>query len=153
MALTPIPWLTILLTLLAFFSSKKTGASDTTALMTAGLVGAGSYYVSHETEWGQANLAALDGVQPMLTTTPVLDANGQQIIDPVTGLAIKTSVPNADGKTTATGTGVLDVLKSWGATGTAAVIGTAAVATGSSSTLSKYLVPGLLVGALVFALK
>jgi len=142
-----MPWLTILLTLLSFFGSKRSGASNTRALLTAGLVGGATYAFTHNTDWGSANLGALDGVQPDLATKPVLDAAGNPVLDPATGQPLKGSIP-ITGSTTKTsgGTGIWDVLKSWGATGTAAVIGTTAVA--SSSSLQKWM-PWFIVGGLV----
>lgn len=156
-----IPWLSIILALLGFFLSKRNGASNTKALLTAGLAGAGSYYVTHETDWGKANLGALDGVEQPLTE-PLLDVNGNVItgptgnpvVGPTVGSAVTTTptgaiVPVSQG----TGSGVVstvgDVLKSWGGTGTAAVVGTTAVA--SSDNLQKY-IPWILGSALALLL-
>lgn len=156
-----MPWLSIILALLAFFISKRNGASNTKALLTAGLTGAGSYYVTHETDWGAANLGALDGVEPM-ATVPILDTDGNVItgptgtpvVGPAVGSAVTTTptgatVPVSQG----TGSGVVstvgDVLKSWGGTGTAAVVGTAAVA--SSDNSRKY-IPWIIGGALALLL-
>lgn len=133
-----MPWLSIILALLTFFTSKRSGASNTKALLTAGLVGAGSYYVTHETDWGRANLGALDGV-PAKGSAPLSDKDGNVITSPsgapVTGPAL--TAPAGTG----TGSGIVstvgDVLKSWGGTGTAAVVGTTAVA--SSGNFEKYL--------------
>lgn len=115
-----MPWLSIVLVLLSFFMSKKGGASNEKAMVTAGLVGAGSYLVTHETDWGSANLGDLDGVTSVprvdATGSPVLDSTGSQIID-------------TTGK----------VLSSWGGTGTAAVIGTTALATGGGGAIGSFL--------------
>lgn len=58
-----MPWLTILITLLTFFMSggaeKKNRGK---AIATAALAGVGTYYVTHETDWGQQTLGSLDGV-------------------------------------------------------------------------------------------
>lgn len=152
-----MPWLSIILALLTFFISKRNGASNTKALLTAGLTGAGSYYVTHETDWGKANLGALDGV-PVGGTEPLKDANGNVIVSPtgapVVGPAITpptTTTPGGGVVPVQTGTGsgivstVGDVLKSWGGTGTAAVVGTTAVA--SSDSLKKY-IPWIIGGGL-----
>lgn len=117
-----MPWLSIILALLSFFAAKANGASDTKALLTAGLVGAGSYYVTHETDWGKANLGDLDGLG---TTTTTVGADGQTT----------TSIIN----------GTRDVLKSWGPTGTAGVIATGAAASGGVFSSSN--LPLLLLGA------
>lgn len=58
-----MPWLTIIMAVLAFFlsgGSKKENRGK--AALAALAVGAGTYYVTHETEWGTENLGALDGV-------------------------------------------------------------------------------------------
>lgn len=122
-----MPWLTIILALLSFFGAKKAGASNTGALLTAGLVGGAAYFTTHETEWGRANLGALDGVELGVDGgEPVLSSGTDSGID----RAAPSSVLGSTGTPVRSGTGVFDVLKSWGATGTAAVIGTAAVTTG-----------------------
>lgn len=135
-----MPWLTIIAAVLTFFSSKKSGASGTKALLTAGLVGAGAYYVTHNTDWGSANLGSLDGVpaasagSSVITTpsgTPVLSSAGAPL---VSGNAV-----------TGSGFNIADVLKSWGATGTATVLGVGAAASGGllSSSSLPWLIGGL----------
>lgn len=140
-----MPWLSIIMALLSFFTAKRGGASNTKAALAAGLVGAGTYYVTHETDWGKANLGQFDGV---ITPgdVPVLDSNGQPVTD-------------SQGNTLTTGgnaggTSIGDVLKGWGATGTAAVIGAGAAATGSGIFASKNL-PWLIGGGalLLFMMK
>lgn len=131
-----IPWLTIILALLSFFASKRSGASNTKAALTAGLVGASSYYVTHETDWGKANLGALDGVVPS-GAKPLLDGAGQPVTAP-DGKPIM-----VDGNSSQTT--IADILKSWGATGTATVIGTTAAAGGGvfSSKNLPWLIAGV----------
>lgn len=129
-------WISIILALISFFTSKKSGASNSEALTNAALVGGGTYYVATQTAWGQKNLGLFDTPAGTGTGgTPVLDKSGQAVIDPATGL------PMVSYANTQSGTGAADVLKSWGGTGTAAVIGTAAVATNGDlmSSISKYL--------------
>lgn len=144
-----MPWLTIIMTLLSFFMSKKSGASNTAALVTAGLVGAGTYYVSHETDWGKANLGSFDGVTPPSAGVPLVnDGTTTPVTDPATGAPVAGNVATSPGaNTSTTGTGVFDVLRGWGATGTATVLGTAALAT--SSGLQKY-IPWLIGAGLAF---
>jgi len=112
-----MPWLTILSFLLTYFASRASGASGTKSLITAGLAGAGTYYVTHETDWGQANLGDLDGVSTVVGDD-VVKSDGTKVALP-DGTALKTVVG-----------GTSDVLKSWGATGTASVIATGAAASG-----------------------
>lgn len=133
-------WAAIIMALLAFFTSKKTGASDKVAMLTAAGVGAGTYYVANNTEWGKENLDWFESSSDTggeETKTPVITTGG-------------TPVKNPDGSIVGTIVGgTTDVLKSWGGTGTAAVIGTSAVAT--SSSLQKY-IPMLLIGGAVLLL-
>lgn len=126
-----MPWLTILTFLLSYFASRANGASAGKSLIAASLAGAGTYYVTHETEWGRENLGELDGLGDA-TTTEVLDSNGQPIPNGAGG-NVKTIVGGAS-----------DVLKSWGAAGTSGVIATTAAASGGlfSSENAKYLIIG-----------
>lgn len=140
-----MPWMSIILFFLSYFTSKESGASNTKALVTAGLVGAGSYYVSHETDWGKANLGSFDGV-----TTPT--AGGEPVRSPDgTAKLDSNGKPVVVGSAGTGGAGFWDVLKGWGATGTATVIGTGAVAAGGTSTLNKYL-PWILAGLGIYLL-
>lgn len=127
----PAMWVTLLMMLISYFLQKKSGASNTKALVTAGLVGAGTYYVTHETDWGKANLGAFDGV-PGGGSFLEKNADGTTMTD-VNGQPIKS------------GTGIGDVLTSWGATGTAKVLGTAGAVAGTGIFGSKWM-PWLLVG-------
>lgn len=62
-----MPWLSLIMFLLSYLASRKTGASGGQALA-AGLVAGGlTYEVSHNTSWGRDNLGSLDGVDPVPT--------------------------------------------------------------------------------------
>lgn len=138
-----MPWATIITALLSFFLMKRNGASNTKAAVVAGLAGAGTYYVSHETDWGRANLGALDGVPP--EGGSATDVDGQ----PVVG---EDGRPIVTGGNTG-GTSFWDVLRGWGGTGTAAVIGTGAAAAGTGVFNNKY-IPWILGGvALILIMK
>lgn len=129
-----MPWFSIIMALLAFFASKESGASNTKALVTAGLAGASSYYVTHETDWGKANLGALDGVATATEgAVPILDIDGRPVLDDNGRPVVKP--PTSGG----VGSNVADVLKSWGGAGTAAVVGTAAIATGGTDAIKAVL--------------
>lgn len=136
-------WASLIIALLSFFMMKKSGSSDTSAMVTAGLAGAGSYYVATETEWGQENLSWFEdstesqttSTTPTKSTTPVLDSEGNPVKDSDGNVIYKMI------------DGTADVLKSWGGTGTAAVVGTTALAANSS--LQKYL-PWVLLGLGVY---
>lgn len=119
---TGMPWLTILITLLTFFMSggaeKKNRGK---AIAAAALAGVGTYYVTHETDWGQQTLGSLDGVAvPGAGVSPVVDANGNEVL--VSGAPVKPPVASTSTGETV-GKGLWDVLKSWGPAGTAAVVG------------------------------
>lgn len=143
-------WLSIILALISYFSTKKSGGSNTEALTAAALVGGGSYYVANNTAWGQKNLAAFDNyVSPGSVGVPVVDKAGNPVIDPATGQ------PMVSYSSTQAGTGIGDVLKSWGGAGTATVIGTTAAATNGDfmSTLMKNLPLVIGAGLLLVVLK
>lgn len=167
-----MPWLSIIMALVTFLTAqRKKGANTARSAAIAGLAGLGTYYVSHETEWGQTTLGALDGV----ITTPPVTAGGTDVPQNADGTP---GTRNADGSYTVVGpngenvvvrpgsvggtingapaianggvtvpstaggfngstAGLWSTLQSWGPTGTAAVIGTTAVATDSS--FRKYL--------------
>lgn len=76
-----MPWLSIIMAIISFFTAKKNGASTGASLAVAGLAGAGTYYASHNTEWGKANLLKYDGgvVPPVVApgTATVAGPNGQ----------------------------------------------------------------------------
>lgn len=139
-----MPWITILITLLSFFVTKTKTGSTSKAAMVAALAGGATYAYTHSDFAAGTALAEYDGVSnaagPIVLPdgTTAKDANGVPIL--------------AAGPTTVSTAGELinagaKVLTSWGATGTAAVIGTTAVAT--SSSLKQYL-PWLLgAGALI----
>lgn len=148
-----MPWVSIIMALISFFITKNKTGSTSKALAAGAIAGIGTYYVTHETDWGKANLGSLDGV---VASTPLVDKNGAAVLDPQ-GNAIKlpagTTVRyNPDGTVIKDAGGfpliissTADVLKSWGGTGTAAVIGTATIA--GSSKLQKYL-PWVLIGGI-----
>lgn len=62
-----MPWLSLIMFLLSYLASRKSGASGGQALA-AGLVAGGlTYEVSHNTSWGRDNLGSLDGVDSVPT--------------------------------------------------------------------------------------
>lgn len=160
-------WVTLIMTLLSFFTAKKNGASTSQALLGAAVVGAGTYYATTQTDWGKSTLGALDSkidgwVNPTTgaqtvdpkAVRPILDSegnqvygkNGEQLYELISSPAVKG--PNGNFANSLV-QGTAGVLSSWGGAGTAAVIGTTAVAT--SSNFEKYL-PYLLLGGAVLLL-
>lgn len=117
-----MPWLSIFMAILTFFLSGGTEKKNRNkALLAAGLVGAGTYYVSHETDWGKNVLGDLDGVVTSVTDgTEVVDTDGKPI--QIDGKPVTVPVKPSGGSST---TGFWDVLQSWGPAGTAVVGGTA----------------------------
>lgn len=125
-----MPWLSILMALIAFFATKKKDGSNTgTALAAGAVAGLGTYYVTHETEWGAANLGQFDGV----VTVPSAVTPGS----PGTITSGGLTVPTAPVGTPASTSGLWKTLESWGPVGTASVIGTTGVVT--SKDPNKYL--------------
>lgn len=132
-----MPWLTIFMTLISFFLSKKKTKSNAAAAITAAAVGAGTYF-----------LVEPDNPDALFK----LGSDGSKTASE--GAATVTGAATASSQTTSGGSGLSDafgktvdatgkVLTSWGPTGTAAVVGTAALA--SSRSLQKY-IPWLIVG-------
>lgn len=136
-----MPWLSIFMAILSFITSmKKDPGKKGQAVAAAALGGLGTYYVTHETDWGKENLGSLDGVVPSIS-------GGTSLADGSSTPANGSSIPSsANGSTT----GMWDVVKSWGPTGTAAVIGAGGVATGAIK-IEKYL-PWIFGGLAAFLL-
>jgi len=132
-------WVSLILGLLSYILSKSAGASDTKALTAATLVGAGAYYTTTQTDWGKANLGALDAAISG-ESTPVISSDGQ----PVSG--------SGGGVLNTLVGGTADVLKSWGGVGTAAVVGTAAAASGGLLS-NPWVLGGLAVAAFLLLSK
>lgn len=62
-----MPWLSLIMFLLSYLASRKSGASGGKALATGLVAGGLTYEVSHNTSWGRDNLGSLDGVDPVPT--------------------------------------------------------------------------------------
>ena len=156
-------WITLVMMIISYFLQKKNGVSSGKAALTAAAVGAGTYYVATQTTWGQNLETSIESGWNSLTnsdgttvtnqdgsmatapagSTPRLDANGAQVYDS-NGNALF-NLANSAVKTTG------DVLQSWGPTGTAAVIGTTALATDGDT--RKYLLWGGIALAAVLLIK
>lgn len=139
-----MPWLSIIMAVLSFLSSLKKNPGDKGKAVAVGaLAGLGTYYVSHETEWGKDTLGSLDGVIPKepinpgdaTTTLP----DGSKI--PTTTTATPSPI---DGRTT----GVWDTIKGLGPSGVAGVIGAGAIATGAVDW--KKLLPWVIGGVILW---
>lgn len=135
--------ISLIVALIGYFGAKKGGASDAQAAGIAAAMGAGTYYVATETDWGKSQISALD--KWWNSDVPVQGEEGVTVKGP-SGAAY---YDRATGKFFDLAGKVVDntgdVLKDWGATGTSAVIGTTAAVT--NPTLTKYL-PWLLFGGL-----
>lgn len=158
-------WVSLIIALVSFFLSKKSGASTGQSAAIAAASGLGTYYVATETDWGKRTLGSVDAkidgwinpttketiassdVQPLTENgQPVLDADGAQVYEQKSKPAVKNSDGSWFGALVSSAGGVL---KSWGGVGTAAVIGAGSVASGSS--LQKWM-PWLLGGLGVYLL-
>lgn len=137
--------ISLVVALISYLTTKK-GKSENNgkALAAAAVAGLGTSYLLSNTEWGQDsvswlndNVANLDDISAD-TSNPSTTVDGDGKV-----INVGTGTPSG-GKTSTSG---WDVLKTWGATGTAAVIGTTAVATNSN--FSKYLPWILGAGALI----
>lgn len=117
-----MPWLTIAIAIITYLLQPRGTADERRkALAGAVLAGGATYAVTHYTDWGQENLGQFDGVIPT-DKLPVVDS----------GNATGSATPGVKPGNTAPTTGFWDTLKSWGPTGTAAVVGTGvAAATGN----------------------
>lgn len=134
-------WIYLLISLLTYLlSPRDTKAQQRQALLNGALAGAGSYYIGTQTDWGRDIVADIDGAVFGNSSGKKVNPDGT-IVD-ATGKII--NVPGAGDSTNG-----WDVLKTWGATGTATVIGTTALAT--SGTLQKYL-PWAIFAFAVYAL-
>lgn len=131
----------LIMALISYFTAKKKGgASNTQAAMIAAAAGMGTYYVASETEWGKSAVQSIEGKLGL--SDPTQDpANYDCTVAPDgTNVYTKKATTGTSGSVSTSG---WDVLKTWGATGTAAVIGTTALST--SSSLQKY-IPWALLG-------
>lgn len=123
----------IILALISYFTAKKSGASSGEAALVAAGVGAGSYYVGTQTDWGRDTVSWASDKWTTLTGiggATITNDDGSIPKAPPGATATYDSegnvVKDANGNVMwklldSTG----NVLTSWGPTGTAAVIGTA----------------------------
>lgn len=143
-----MPWLSLILGLLAFLSAKSNNPGNKSkALLTGVAAGLGTYAVTHETDWGKSNLGSLDGLAAPKEL--VRDEQGNVVPEGYT----RKVAPDGTVSYVAPAGFVNELgqtLRSWGGTGTSAVIGTTKLAT-SPSTLDKVL-PWALGGLALFFL-
>lgn len=123
--------LSILMAIISYVTTKKGDSkNEGKAMAAAAAAGLGTYWFTTETQWGKDGVAWLnDNIANLDGTTPITADGGGQVV-------------NADGRVVSVGTSrppttsntnAWDVLKGWGAAGTATVIGTSAVAGGMFS--------------------
>lgn len=136
-----MPWVTIIMAIISFLTAKKSGASNGQAAAVAGVAGLGTYYVTHETEWGVKNLGELDGIKPTspaTTTTPNADGTsstttkaGTQIVSGSGGVQVPAITTGSSGVT-----GMLGKVGETIASNAPALVAGAAV--GAAATSSKF---------------
>lgn len=103
-----MPWLSIIMAILTFFlaggaNKEKRG----TAALAALGVGAGTYALTHNTDWGKENLGWLDGVDIQVNPSGAVNATTGPV-DPVR------NIPNSTGKGEQAGTsGLWSTLGGW----------------------------------------
>lgn len=93
-----MPWLSIIMAIISFLATLKKDKSNVgRAALVGAAAGLGTYYVTHETEWGRTNLGSLDGV---VTVEPGSDVTG-----PVstTNGGVPVKVPVSQSANTSTG--------------------------------------------------
>lgn len=133
-----MPWASIISFLVTFLFQKKKGKSTSSALLAGAAVGAATYLLADPSNPDNLFRIGVDS-----TGTAAAGASTVQSAGAVTTSGTS-GITDVLGKTVTTAG---SVLSSWGGTGTAAVIGTTALATNSS--LSKYLPWVLGVGAIL----
>lgn len=142
-----MPWLSIIMALLSFFTSQKSNGGNTARSAAVGAIaGLGTYYVTHNTEWGSTNLGQFDGVVTPPTVAPDGSTVGGAPAVSANGVSVPTSAPATAGSTS----GLWSTLSSWGPTGTAAVLGVAGAATGVFS--FEKMLPWIIGGVTLFLL-
>lgn len=155
-------WVELFIMILSFILTKNKTGSTTKAAAAAAISGAGAYYVSHNTDWGKATIGNLnDSINEFIGLknadgSTVKDADGEEVKVPAGTTVLRDAAGNVvlapNGQPTILGAAA-DVLKSWGGTGTAAVIGTTALATsGTGSDFIKKYGMWIAVGAAAFLL-
>lgn len=159
-----MPWLSIIMaiiTMVASLLAKPKNKAQAVAL--GAMAGLGTYYVSHNTEWGQEMLGSLDGVVvDQSVASGDIQADGsirlpdgtivqRQVLADGSYSTIAKVGATAAAPSGSSTTG-WDVLKSWGGTGTAAVVGTTGLVAQPDS-FSKYIPYALGVGLFFLLLK
>ena len=137
-----MPWLSIIMAIISFFVSKKNGASTGASLAVAGLAGAGTYYASHNTDWGRENLLKYDGgvTPPAITPQTATVAGPDNQIVPI---------PTPVSPTTNAGSSGYAKMIDWAAPLAVGGVTGAVVA----SSLPKWVVPALLVAGVFLLIK
>lgn len=123
-------WLALIMAVLTYFLQSPQNSSERKkALLTAAAVGGVTYGVTKHTDWGQENLKPLDdNINEFLgfgSGDSKTDADAKDAGAALGGSATGSQKPGSSSS------GFWDTLKSWGATGTAAVAGTLGLATGT----------------------
>lgn len=146
--------LAIITALISYFASKKGGASDAQAALTAAAVGGGTYYAGTQTEWGKNIVTKIESWLPWTDSAgeAVTDEDGSPIMIPK-GAEV---VVGADGQPERGPDGSIvwkvvdeagNVLTNWGGEGTAKVIGTAG-AVGLAKN-NDWILPAAIVGGVI----
>lgn len=123
-----MPWLSIISFIVTFLFQKSKGKSTSAALLSGAAVGAATYFLADPSNPDNLFKIGVDSGGTAAAGAEVVKPAGEVVTGSTAGIT------DVLGKTVTTAG---SVLSSWGGTGTAAVIGTTALAT--SSSFSKYL--------------
>lgn len=119
-------WLSLFIALITYLlSPKDTSAQRKRALLNAAVAGGATYALTQYTDWGQEVSNSFDGAIGVGNT--VGDSEGEHSTRPVT-------IGSPGTGTAGPSRSLWSTLTSWGAAGTAAVVGVTGAAVGGSST-------------------
>jgi len=108
-----MPWITILIAIITYFTAKKAGATTGTALAAGALAGGATYAVTHYTDWLGADINKLDGVVPTASTdtsagsVPNAGTNGAAIALPTVSAGTASGLTSALGSLLPLGVGAV----------------------------------------------
>lgn len=148
-----MPWLQIFVMILSYLASRKSGATGTQAALIAAGAGLATHYAVKYTEFGQENLAPINGAidsffgisSGTITDGTVTDSEGQVITGPAGTTPVKQPdgsivwVPNTSQSWYSSAAGVL---KDWGPLGTVGVVAGVSAATSLDNKLWIWLAIG-----------
>lgn len=142
-------WTSIILAILTFFLSKEAGATTGQAALAGLAVGAGTYYVATETDWGKSTLGAIDtSINEALgiggEKEQAKNADGTLMVDAAGNPVYKIATAGTAASSATSGTGVFGTVGKVLADNSSVLTG---VAVGATLTSSPWFWPAVAVGA------